>query len=416
MGIGVRQAERRLVLLTATRWTPVGLVLGLTVLLPLERGLSLSEIGGLMAIGGFVSLALELPTGGLADTIGRRPLLLVAGTVAVASTAVFVLADSAALFAVALALQGVFRALDSGPLEAWFVDTVQAVDPAAPIERGLSRSGAMLGVAIAGGALLGGLVVGWHPIATWSALVPPFLLALVAQLVHLVLVAVLVREPVRIRMRHQGRVVPEERASAVIHAAARLLRESSVLRWLVAVEVFWAVAMIAFETLTPVRLAGFVGGADRAGALFGPAAAAAWALFAAGSALAGLASRRLGVTATAMIARALNGMFVIVMGLVAGAVGLVVGFWLAYLTHGANGPMHNVLLHRQSGAKTRTLVLSINSMVAAGTCSLALLVLLPLAQLTSTGVAFVAAGAFSLLGVACYLPALRQERAASAAS
>ena len=108
-------------------------------------------------------------------------------------------------------------------------------------------------------------------------------------------------------------------------------------------------------------------------------------------------------------------MFVIAMGLVAGAVGLVVGFWLAYLTHGANGPMHNVLLHRQSGAKTRTLVLSINSMVAAGTCSLALLVLLPLAELTSTGVAFVAAGAFSLLGVACYLPALRQERAASAA-
>ena len=42
MSIGVRQAERRLVLLTATRWMPVGLVLGLTVLLPLERGLHAS--------------------------------------------------------------------------------------------------------------------------------------------------------------------------------------------------------------------------------------------------------------------------------------------------------------------------------------------------------------------------------------
>ena len=109
MSIGVRQAERRLVLLTATRWLPVGLVLGLTVLLPLERGLTLTEIGGLMAVGGFVSLALELPTGGVADTIGRRPLLLVAGAVAIASTAIFVLADTAALFAVALVLQGVFR-------------------------------------------------------------------------------------------------------------------------------------------------------------------------------------------------------------------------------------------------------------------------------------------------------------------
>jgi len=412
--LGIRQAERRLVLLTGTRWLPVGLTLGLTVLLPLERGLSLAQVGGLMALAGFVSLALELPTGGLADTLGRRPLLLVAAAIAVTSTLLFLLADSAALFAVALVLQGVFRALDSGPLESWYVDAVHTVDPGSPIDRGLSRAGAVLGVSIAGGALVGGLLVAWHPVAAWSALVLPFAVSIAAQLVHLVLTASLVREPRRMRMRVGGTIAPEDRAGAVIAAALRLLRESSVLRWLVAVEVFWAVAMIAFETLTPVRLAELVGGEQQAGALFGPAAAAAWALFAVGSALAGLASRRLGVAATAMIARALNGLFVIAMGVVAGAVGLVVGFWLAYLTHGANGPMHNTLLHRQSGAKTRTLVLSVNSMVSAGACSIALLVLLPLAEAASPAIAFVAAGAFSLIGVACYLPALRQERTAHA--
>jgi hypothetical protein len=367
-----------------------------------------------MAIAGFVSLALEVPTGGLADILGRRPVLLMAGTIAIASTAVFVLADTAALFAVALVLQGVFRALDSGPLESWYVDAVHAVDPNAAIERGLSRAGAVLGIALGGGALIGGLLVAWHPISGWSALVLPFLVAIAAQLAHLLLVTLLVQEPRRMRMRVGRQPEPDDRASAVISAAVRLLRESSVLRWLVAVEIFWSVGMIGFETLTPVRLAEFVGGEQQAGALFGPAAAAAWALFAAGSALAGLASRRLGVAGTAMIARALNGLFVIGMGLIAGAVGLVIGFWLAYLTHGANGPMHGTLLHRQSGSRTRTLVLSINSMVASGTFSLGLLVLLPLAELTSTGVAFVAAGAFSLIGVACYLPALRQERAARA--
>lgn len=414
MSIGIRQAGRRLALLTATRWFPVGLTLGLTVLLPLERGLTLAEVGGLMAIAGFVSLALEVPTGGLADILGRRPVLLVAGAIAIASTAVFVLADSAALFAVALVLQGVFRALDSGPLESWYVDAVHVVDPNAAIESGLSRAGAVLGVALGGGALIGGLLVAWHPIGGWSALVLPFLVAIAAQLAHLTLVTLLVREPRRMRMRVGPRTEPEDRATTVISAAVRLLRESSVLRWLVAVEIFWSVGMIGFETLTPVRLAEFVGGEQQAGALFGPAAAAAWALFAAGSALAGLASRRLGVAGTAMLARALNGLFVIGMGLIAGAVGLVVGFWLAYLTHGANGPMHGTLLHRQSGSRTRTLVLSINSMVASGTFSLGLLVLLPLAELTSTGVAFVVAGAFSLIGVVCYLPALRQERAARA--
>jgi hypothetical protein len=408
MALTARQVERRFVLLTATRWTPVGVTLGLTVLLPLERGLSLAEVGSLIAIAAFVALALDRPTGGLADTIGRRPLLLLAGAVAVASTTIFVLAETVIWFAVALVLQGAFRALDSGALEAWFVDTLHADDPTATPERGLSRSGAVLGVGISGGALAGGLLVAWHPVGAWSALVQPFLVVIGEQLGHLVLVAVLVREPARIRMPEHPDVPPDGAA----RAAWRLLRTSPVLRLLVAVEVFWAVAMIAFETLTPVRLAELVGGEDAAGALFGPAASAAWALFAAGSALAGLASRRFGVAATAMLARVLNGGFVVLMAFAGGALGLVVAFWLAYLTHGANGPMHNALLHRQSGPGTRTLVLSINSAVASGVASLALLVLLPLAESTSTSLAFAVAGAFSLLGVACYLPAWRQERAA----
>lgn len=407
MNLEPAQAERRFVLLTTTRWLPVGLTLGLTVLLPLERGLTLAEIGALLAAAGLVSLALELPTGGIADTIGRRPLLLAASAVAVVSTAVFVLADTVPWFAVALVLQGVFRALDSGPLESWFVDALHAADPTTGPERGLSRAGAMLGAGIAGGALVAGLLVAWHPLAVGSALVLPFLVALAGQLAHLVLVAVLVREPARLRA-----TPTQDRAVSAPRAALHLLRESGVLRWLIAVELFWAVAMIAFETLTPVRLTELLGSEDAAGALFGPAAAAAWGLFAVGSILAGAASRRLGVAATAMLARALNGGFVVLMGLAAGAAGLVVAFWLSYLTHGANGPLHNTLLHRQSSPRTRTLVLSINSAVAAGVASLGLLVLLPLAEAASTAVAMGAAGAFSALGAACYLPAWRQERAA----
>ena len=182
------------------------------------------------------------------------------------------------------------------------------------------------------------------------------------------------------------------------------------LRSLVLVEVFWSVAMIAFETLNPVRLAELVGGEDRAGALYGPASAAAWALFAGGSALAGLASRRIGVGWTALLARVLNGVFVVAMGLVAGPVGLVAGYWLAYLTHGAAVPVHGTLLHRQAERTNRVTVLSVNSMVSGGVYSVGLLVLGPLAQQTSTATAIVVAGAFSVLGALCYLPALRDER------
>src|SRR4051794_31902142 len=103
------------------RWLAVGLVIPVQALLPLARGLSLAQLGVVMAVQGFVVLALELPTGGLTDAWGRRPVLLLAGAIGIMATTLYFFAHSMAAFAVASALMGVFRALDSGPLEAWFV-------------------------------------------------------------------------------------------------------------------------------------------------------------------------------------------------------------------------------------------------------------------------------------------------------
>ncbi|TAJ48001.1 MAG: MFS transporter [Herbiconiux sp.] len=427
------QAERRLLILTTTRWLPVGLTFGLTLLLPLERGITLVQLGVLLSVQGFVVLGLELPTGGLADSIGRRPLLVASGVLAVLSTVLFVVADMFWMFAIAMVLQGVFRALDSGPLEAWYVDTAQASDPHVPIDRALSRAATVLGGAIAVGALLGGALVAWHPIAAVSALVPPFVMAAVLSAGHTLLTALLVRESGATDTgKPNGDASDSRRAAArievILHAArgtvgravrgapaavvegVRVVGGSRVLRALVLVEVFWSIAMIAFETLTPIRLAELVGGEDAAGALFGPMSAVAWAVFAAGSAVAGFASRWIGVAWTAIVARVLNGAFVVLMGVAAGLPGLVAGYWLAYATHGAAGPMHSTLLHRQAVAANRATVLSVNSMVAGGAYSLGLLALTPLAEATTPATAMIAAGTFSILGALLYLPALRAER------
>jgi MFS family permease len=412
-GLSATSARRRLLLLSATRWFPVGLVFGLTTLLPLERGLSLSQVTAILAVQGLVVVGLELPTGGLADAVGRRPLLVVAALVAVVSGALFLLATDFAAFAVAMVLQGVFRALDSGPLEAWYVDAAQADDPGAAVEHGLSQAGAVVGVAIAGGALVSGVLVGWHPVAGTSALVLPFLISTGLFALHALLILLLVGEPARAVVGSGARsaLAAAAQTPRVIRDGVAAVGRLPVLRGLVLVEVFWSVAMIAFETLNPVRLAELVGGEQRAAALYGPASAAAWALYAVGSAAAGLASRRLGVAWTAVLARLLNGGFVIAMGLVAGPVGLVAAYWLAYLTHGAANPVHSTLLHRQAERANRVTVLSVNSMVSGGVYSLGLLALGPLAEHTSTATAIVVAGAFSLLGALAYRPALREERA-----
>jgi len=51
-------ARRTLLVLSFTRWFPTGLIIGLTTLLVLHRGMSLSEVGLIAATQGFVVLAL----------------------------------------------------------------------------------------------------------------------------------------------------------------------------------------------------------------------------------------------------------------------------------------------------------------------------------------------------------------------
>ena len=86
---------------------------------------------------------------------------------------------------------------------------------------------------------------------------------------------------------------------------------------------------------------------------------------------------------------------------------------MTYLLHGSAGPMHSALLHREAQARNRATVLSMNSMVAFVAFGVAAPLLGLLAERTSTQVAMVAAGAFSILGAWFYRHALRAEKAAA---
>lgn len=412
-------AARRVYLtLSFTRWFPVGLVVGLVTLLPLERGLTVAEALTASAVSGWVVFALELPTSGFADALGRRPVFVAAAVVNVAAGLVYLVAHSFWTFALAAFLTGVFRALDSGPLDAWFVDTVHASEPGADVGRALSAQGTMVGVAIATGALISGGLVWWHPIASQPALFLPFLLLVALNVVHLVAVLVLLKEPrTHVDVTGARRALQSAKeAPTVVREGLGMLRANRILRGLVAVEVFWSIAMVVFETFQPIRLAQLLGSQTEAGALMGPVASAGWAVFALGAALAGLSSRRIGLARTAILARVLNSLGAVVMGLVAGPAALVTAYLFTYGLHGTGGPAHSALLHREASARNRATVLSMNSMMMFSAYSVAAPLLGLLADHTSNQVAMVTAGLVSVLGALCYLPARRHERRAALAA
>ncbi|HEX6360334.1 MFS transporter [Actinophytocola sp.] len=402
-----RQARFRYLLLLALRWFPVGLGFPVLVLLPLDRGLTLAQVGLAASVQGFVVLLLELPTGGLSDSWGRRPVLVLSAAVSAVSLTLLAFADTFAMFAVVYLLQGVYRALDSGPLQAWYVDATLAADPSAKLERGLSTGDTVLSLSIGAAALASSGIVAWVRIPGIPALVLPVLLGLVVQLIGLAVLAVLVTEPTRPRgtLTASIRQVPR-----VIAGGARVVRRSPILLCLLGVELCWGFGMITFEKLLPVRLSELVGGPEKAAELTGPASSAAWLVSALGAALVPLLTARWGVGVTAVLLRVLHGVTVVGMGLLAGPVGALVGYLACYLVHGAANPVHDTLLHREVTGEHRTTVLSLNSMVAQPAGSLGLIALTALASGVSTSFAIVVGAVVLALAAPLYLPAVRAER------
>lgn len=407
--ITARQAHWRYLILLALRWLPVGLYIPVTVLLPLDRGLSLAEVGAAMSVQGFVVLGLELPTGGLADSWGRRPVLVLSGVLAAASFGVLFVADTVAAFVVAAALQGIHRALDSGPLEAWYVDATLAADPATRLERGLSAGTTVLSLGVGLGALLAGGLIAWVDVPGVDVLAVPIALAFAITVVSVVATVVLLTEPRRAR---GGAIAGLRGVVTAIGGGARLVRRSRVLAALIAVELFWGFGMITFEQLMPVRLAAETSGTETAAAIMGPAAAVGWLASAAGAALAPAISARVGVANTAIVLRLAQGLAVVGMGLLAGVVGILTGFLLAYVVHGAANPLHTTLLHREVAADNRATVLSLNSMVAQPAGSVGLIVLMALSGATSVSTAIVVGAIVLAIAAPLYLPARRAERRA----
>ena len=168
-------------------------------------------------------LGLELPTGGLADALGRKPVLVAAaafkpGFARDCSRS----RESVWMFpAVALLLQGVYRALESGPLDAWYVDAALAADPKADLEGGLSAAGVVTGVSIATGALISRRARRARPdVGRVPALTVPVLVAVALSAVDLVALAWLLVEDRPGPARPRG--APSRCAAVPAHDRLRL--------------------------------------------------------------------------------------------------------------------------------------------------------------------------------------------------
>lgn len=412
--VSAGQARRRFMVLLGLRWGGTGFLLPVMVLVMIDRGFSLGDIGLITAAQGVMVLLLELPTGGLSDALGRRPVLMMASGFGAASVGLYVVADSLPLLVLVFALQGIYRALDSGPLEAWYVDAAQAADPDADIETGLARGSLVLGVAMAAGSLAGGGLVALGPLTLGplgevDPLTLPLFASLILEVVHLVAVAGLMTEPRRDGPQRPSRAALHDALRStpqVVSQAVRLIRGNRILLAVISVELLWGFGGTAYETFAPARLAEVVGDTDSAASLLGPTHAVAWLLFAAGATAAPALTRWLGGAYAAAALRIVQGMTVVGIAIAAGPIGVIAAFLLTLTAHGAANPVHAALLHRTVvGPTHRATVVSANSMTAQTGAMAGGIALGALADATTLTTAILAGALILAAAAPLYLPA-----------
>ncbi|MEO1732101.1 MAG: MFS transporter [Pseudomonadota bacterium] len=136
----------------------MGLTVAVVALALSDRGMDLFQISVLFGIYALTTLAMELPFGGLADSIGRKPVFLTAVVASLVSLALFLSTTHFHVLAVSFAFIGFGRALRSGTLDAWFVETFKAEAPNTDVQPALAKAQGANAMGLGLGAVVGGLL------------------------------------------------------------------------------------------------------------------------------------------------------------------------------------------------------------------------------------------------------------------
>ncbi len=116
-------------------WFIVGLLVPVITLLQLDKGLSLFQVGITGALYAGTILLLELPTGGLADALGRKGVYLSSLIATFLSAMTVAVGRGFWQIVPGIVLLGIGRALSTGTIDAWFVDEFHRLAPGGTCSR-----------------------------------------------------------------------------------------------------------------------------------------------------------------------------------------------------------------------------------------------------------------------------------------
>jgi MFS family permease len=401
------QVLRTYITLVAVSTSASSMIWGINTLFLLDAGLS---IGAAFAANAFFTLGMvlfEVPTGVVADTVGRRTSYLLGAATLVGSTLLYLLlwqtSAPFAAWAAASILLGLGFTFFSGATEAWLVDGLTATGYRGSLDAAFAKGQIANGIAMLVGAVGGGLL------AQWTNLGVPYVVR--AALLGLTFV-------VAWRSMHDVGFAPKARVS-VTSEMRGILRASldhgllnPPVRWLMlAAPLAAGVSAYGFYAAQPYLLQ-LYGSSDSyaiAGLAAGLVAGAQIAGGASASAVASAFRRR---TSVLLITSGVSAVMLLIMGLVS-------TFWMAIallavwgVMYAAAMPVRQAFVNGLIPSAQRATVLSSDNLLGSGGGVVIQPALGKAADAWSYGPAYVISAGLQILALPLILLA-RRERAAT---
>ncbi|MGC5077445.1 MFS transporter [Agrococcus sp. DT81.2] len=404
-----RRVQGTYYVLTLGNTLAASFIWGINTLFLLDAGLSNLEAFAANAFYTVGVLVFEIPTGVVADTLGRRASYLL-GTLTLAVTTVlywllWVWESPFWAWALVSVLLGLGFTFFTGAVDAWLVDALQATGYQGTLETVFGRSLIVSGAAMLSGSVLGGVV------AQVTDLGVPFLIRAGVLLAMIIVAGLLMRDVGFTPDRSEG---PIRATRTVLRASWRHGLGNAPVRWLLLASPFTAgVGFYVFYALQPHLL--LLWGDPEAYSIAGLAAALLSGASMLGGAIAPLV-RKLFRRRTSTILLATLTSVVVLLGL-----GIVQEFWVAValvalwgVTSAIDDPVHRAYLNDLIPSKQRATVLSFDSLLGSAGSTAFQPVLGRSADLGGYGFSLLLSGAISAVAVPFVLLSRAQRAPADA--
>lgn len=394
-------------------WFIIGLFFPILVLVQLEKGLNLLEVGTTTAIYSGTVILLELPTGGMSDSIGRKKVYMVSVIAQVISFVLILFAWNFITFAIGFLFFGVARALSSGSMDAWFVDEFNLSYPGGNLQRALARVGTFIPLALGASSLLGGIIPmtlgpAFSGIQGFDIYSANLIIIIALGMIQFILTSILVVE----RGEYNGKAISGfQKLPETVSTSLKYGIRNPFIRLLLMATLVIGFSMASLELLWQPRVVEIIG-LDTQTWIFGVLAAGYFLMGAFGNLVsASLSDRLVGRYSLALTAIRLSmGAFLLILAMQGNIIGFTIFYLISFMFVGLASSPHAAIFNSQVPSKRRSTMMSFESLIVQVGFMVGALVMGAISNSISISTAFLVGGVVLMASSVFYLMLHRSER------